>query len=85
LLFGTDAVIDVSTAWKRRRRPVVARQLDKETKEAILKALPEAYYQAGFDPVTFELQRLPLKNFNADRLEEIIEPRTHVLEVKAHY
>ena len=53
---------------------------DDGTRSAILAALPPSYYERGFDSVGHELRHMPGK-INLDRLEEIIETRTSMLEV----
>ena len=53
---------------------------DAKARQAVLAVLPAAYYEAAFDPVRHELAMLR-GGFHPDRLEEVIETRTSMLEV----
>ena len=53
----------------------------EEEQEAILATLPPEYFEEGFDPLDYELRRLP-PNFEAAALEAVGEERTLVLEVR---
>ncbi len=54
--------------------------MDALARQAVLRALPSAYYEAAFDSVRHELVQLRT-GLHPDRLDEVIETRTSMLEV----
>jgi hypothetical protein len=61
--------------------PLLDGPLSSEGREAVVEALPPGYFEVDFDPVAFELSRLPLHQARSARdLEDAAEERTRVFE-----